>query len=224
MSAGVIVMMVLMVVAFCSAQGRGPDADGYFGSADSTVSLPALPPSEGEPPRTPEVVAPTPPPPVVPGLSPRSTDLEVAPEPPTETAVPPPPPSPVPSPAESTQPSRPSARATTPPARRSPVTGTYQLMNSYGDAFIAEVRLANTGSRAEEWRTRLVFPQGRLVTAWVESAEQGRAEMTGSVFSYTGGAELAPGAAVSLRFHLERTGSTTRPVTCTVNGADCVGF
>ncbi|KXK61282.1 hypothetical protein AWW66_14590 [Micromonospora rosaria] len=220
MSVGVIVMVVLMVVAFCSSQGQGLTDDVHFGSSGAGVSLPALPPAEDEPSApTPEVAVRTPAPPAVPGLSPRSTDLPRTPQgsespEPTE-----------PTPARSPRPSRPAQASgqPSPDAPRSEVTGRYGVVGNYGDAFIGELRLTNAGSGSEPWQVRLVYPQGRLVTAWVESAEQGRGSMSDGVFSYVGGVDLPPGGSAVLRFHLERTGPSTRPVRCTVNGSPCSG-
>ena len=69
---------------------------------------------------------------------------------------------------------------------------------------------------------RLVFPTGRLVTSWVDGAKQGRPGVSGDVFTYVSGVDLAAGASVPLRFHYENTG-TTRPAQCRVDGAPCSG-
>ncbi|MER7165156.1 cellulose binding domain-containing protein [Micromonospora sp. NPDC000207] len=227
-SVGVVVMVVLFGVASWSGQGRGPDGEVSFGSADNTVSFPALPPSEEEfAPAAPEVVVRTPAPPPVPGLSPRSTVSRT-----TE------PPSPSPSPSspktpprterveegEAARPTEPDQITTRPaPPRRATMTGRYRVTNSYGDAFIGEVMVTNTGSGDEGWKVRLVFPRGRLVTAWVDGTEQGRAGMDGGVFTYVGGVDLPPGGTAPLRFHIERTTTDHTPVSCTVNGAPCSG-
>jgi hypothetical protein len=96
-------------------------------------------------------------------------------------------------------------------------------VDTFDGGFIGEVRLTNADSTARGWTVRLVFPAGRLVTSWVEGAEQGRASVSGDVFTYTSGVDLAAGASVPLRFHYEGTG-TTRPAQCAVDGAACSGL
>ncbi|MGY0005900.1 cellulose binding domain-containing protein [Micromonospora sp. I033] len=96
-------------------------------------------------------------------------------------------------------------------------------MNSFDGGFIGEVRLVNTADGARGWTVRLTFPRGRLVAAWVSGAEQGSGGFTDGVFTYRSGADLAPGASVALQFHFEHTG-TTRPTSCTVDGAGCSGL
>ncbi|WP_434740874.1 cellulose binding domain-containing protein [Micromonospora sp. SH-82] len=226
-SVGVVVMVVLFGVASWSGQGRGPDGEVSFDSADNnTVSVPALPPTEEElAPATPETVVRTPAPPPVPGLSPRSTASKTT-EPPSPS-----PSSPKATPrterveeGEAARPTEPSRSTTRPePPRRATMTGRYRVTNSYGDAFIGEVVVTNTGSGDEGWKVRLVFPRGRLVTAWVDGTEQGRAGMNGGVFTYVGGVDLPPGGTAPLRFHIERTTTDHTPVSCTVNGAPCSG-
>ncbi|MCI4061587.1 cellulose-binding domain-containing protein [Micromonospora sp. R77] len=210
-SIGVIVMVVLLVVALGAARGRRPYRDAEPVPPPATVPLPELPSP------TPSPVEPTATGPVVPGLSPRSTVLPSTGGPVARTSAssgggagsgrptPPPPPSPAPVP---------------PPAL---VTGRYQVVDTFDGGFIGEVRLSNTDSTARGWTVRLVFPDGRLVTSWVEGAEQGRAGVSGDVFTYTSGVDLSAGASVSLRFHYETSG-TTRPAQCTVDGAACSGL
>ncbi|WP_406043000.1 hypothetical protein OG799_03455 [Micromonospora sp. NBC_00898] len=66
----------------------------------------------------------------------------------------------------------------------------------------------------------MVFPRGRLVTSWVDGAEQGGGGFSDGVLTYGSGVDLAAGASVPLRFHFEDTG-TTRPASCTVG---CAGL
>ncbi|MEU4595035.1 cellulose binding domain-containing protein [Micromonospora aurantiaca (nom. illeg.)] len=203
-AAGVVVMVVLLVVALGSVRGRRtfPAA----GPADPVMSLPHVP-------LTPTAVSATGPSPVaatapvVPGLSPRSTVLPARPTPAAPTPSPrgvarpvlPPPPPPAPPP--------------------SAVTGRYSVMSAFDGGFIGEVLLVNTARTPQGWTVRAVFPGGRLVTAWVEGAEQGVFRFDDGVFTYRSGFDLAPGQSVPVRFHIER--ASTRPVSCTVDGTPC---
>lgn len=188
-AAGVVVMVVLLVVALGSVRGRRtfPAA----GPADPVMSLPHVP-------LTPTAVSATGPSPVaatapvVPGLSPRSTVLPARPTPAAPTPSPrgvarpvlPPPPPPAPPP--------------------SAVTGRYSVMSAFDGGFIGEVLLVNTARTPQGWTVRAVFPGGRLVTAWVEGAEQGVFRFDDGVFTYRSGFDLAPGQSVPVRFHIER--------------------
>ncbi|AYF26517.1 cellulose-binding protein [Micromonospora tulbaghiae] len=202
-AAGVVVMVVLLVVALGSVRGRRtfPAA----GPADPVMSLPHVAP-------TPTAVTPTGPSPVsataavVPGLSPRSTVLPARPTPAAPT----------PSPRGVARPVLPPTPSPTPP---SAVTGRYSVPSAFDGGFIGEVLLVNTGRTARGWTVRAVFPGGRLVTAWVEGAEQGVFRFDDGVFTYRSGFDLAPGQSLPVRFHIERAG--TRPVSCTVDGTPC---
>ncbi|MEE3917779.1 hypothetical protein V2I01_00715 [Micromonospora sp. BRA006-A] len=79
--------------------------------------------------------------------------------------------------------------------------------------------LVNTARTPHGWTVRATFPGGRLVTAWVEGAEQGVFGFDDGVFTYRSGFDLAPGQSVPVRFHIERAG--TRPVSCTVDRSPC---
>ncbi|MBO4143869.1 cellulose binding domain-containing protein [Micromonospora tulbaghiae] len=202
-AAGVVVMVVLLVVALGSVRGRStfPAA----GPADPVMSLPHVP-------LTPTAVTPTGPSPVsataavVPGLSPRSTVLPARPTPAAPT----------PSPRGVARPVLPPNPPPTPP---SAVTGRYSVPSVFDGGFIGEVLLVNTARTARGWTLRAVFPAGRLVTAWVEGAEQGVFRFDDGVFTYRSGFDLAPGQSLPVRFHIERAG--TRPVSCTVDGTPC---
>ncbi|OHX06754.1 cellulose binding domain-containing protein [Micromonospora sp. WMMB235] len=203
-AAGVVVMVVLLVVALGSVRGRRtfPAA----GPADPVMSLPHVP-------LTPTAVSATGPSPVaatapvVPGLSPRSTVLPARPTPAAPT----------PSPRGVARPVPPAPPPPAPPP--SAVTGRYSVMSAFDGGFIGEVLLVNTARTPQGWTVRAVFPGGRLVTAWVEGAEQGVFRFDDGVFTYRSGFDLAPGQSVPVRFHIERAG--TRPVSCTVDGTPC---
>ncbi|QLQ36827.1 cellulose binding domain-containing protein [Micromonospora robiginosa] len=205
---GVIVMVVLLVVALGSVRGRRTFPTQ--GPTDPAMSLPGLPVA---PATSPAVTGQASSPvtrPVAPGLSPRSTVLPARPTPAASTGSP-------------RGDVRPASPAPPPPAPPSAVTGRYGVVSTFDGGFIGEVLLANTGRSARGWTVRLTFPQGRLVTAWVEGAEQGRFGFEGGVFTYRSGVDLAAGASVPVRFHFERTG-TTRPDSCAVDGATCAGL
>jgi hypothetical protein len=206
-SIGVLVMVVLLIVALGAARGPRSRPDGDLGPPVATVPLPELPAPTSSSPAASATG------PVLPGLSPRSTVLPSSGRPTAASTSPsgagggtgrptPPPPPPPPS---------------------SPVTGGYGVVDTFDGGFIGEVRLTNTDSRPHGWTVRLTFPRGRLVTSWVDGAEQGTPSVSGDVFTYTSGVDLAAGASVPLRFHYEDTG-TTRPAGCTVDGVSCAGL
>ena len=204
-AAGVVVMVVLLVVALGSVRGRStfPAA----GPADPVMSLPQVPPTPTAAGATgPSSVSATAP--VVPGLSPRSTVLPARPTPAAST----------PSPRGVARPVLPPPSPSAPP---SAVTGRYSVASAFDGGFIGEVLLVNTARTAHGWTIRAVFPGGRLVTAWVEGAEQGVFRFDDGVFTYRSGFDLAPGQSLPVRFHIERAG--TRPVSCTVVGTPCAG-
>ncbi|GAA3787216.1 hypothetical protein GCM10022379_62120 [Micromonospora maritima] len=200
-------MVVLLVVALGSVRGRRtfPAA----APSDPAMSLPGLPASTSAPPGVPSAPSGTAGRPVVPGLSPRSTVLPAAPTPVVPTVsprgggrpAPPPPP---------------------PPAPPSAVTGRYAVVNSFDGGFIGEVRLVNSGDAAQGWTVRVTYPGGRLVTAWVQGAEQGTFGFADGVLTYRSGVDLAAGASVPVQFHIERADS--RPAGCTVDGVTCAGL
>ncbi|TDC37250.1 cellulose binding domain-containing protein [Micromonospora sp. KC213] len=222
--AGVMALLSLQVVALLSVPG-GERFHTRPPEPMQTIPLPDLPP-----PSVPTRVAATLPLQPLPGITPRRTEPSVG---GGGTGIQTPPaggggqpgsvPPPV-APAPSTKPpANPSTPGYPPPAPAPSVTGRYSKLNDYGGAFIGEVLLTNTTSGARSWTVRLVLPQGRLVTAWVEGAPQGSARMSGGVFTYTSGVNLEAHATVPLRFHFEHTGGNNRPSSCTVNGVACSG-
>ncbi|MFI5851525.1 cellulose binding domain-containing protein [Micromonospora chalcea] len=205
---GVVVMVVLLAVALGSVRGRStfPAAD----PADPLMPLPHMPLTPTAASATgPSSVSATAP--VMPGLSPRSTVLPAA-----------------PTPAASTPSPRAVARPVLPPsppqsvAPPSAVTGRYSVQSAFDGGFIGEVLLVNTARTHRGWTVRALFPGGRLVTAWVEGAEQGVFRFDDGVFTYRSGFDLAPGQSLPVRFHIERAG--TRPASCTVDGAPCAAW
>ncbi|MEV0157877.1 cellulose binding domain-containing protein [Micromonospora sp. NPDC050686] len=209
---GVAVMVVLLVVALGAYRARTPASDALPAPPEATMSLPELPPSSAG-----DTAGP--PPPVRPRLSPRSTALPApttAPAVPTAsggTAGPGAGPPPVPSSAPPPSPPPPSPPPT--------VTGSYRVVDRFDGGFIGEVLVSNASGRAQGWTVRLTFPSARLVTAWIEGAPQGGVSRSGDTWTFTSGVDLSPGASVPLRFHLERSGTGTRPSGCTTNGTPC---
>lgn len=199
-SIGVIVMVVLLVVALNAVRGRRPYAD--VPPPAPAMSLPGLP-ARTTPGAVPTSAATSPP-----GLSPRST-VPPGRSTPTPSGTPGGGGGPLPAPSPSAPPS--------------PVTGRYAVVNTFDGGFIGEVRMINTAATARGWTVRLTFPRGRLVTSWVEHAEQGSGDFTDGVFTYRSGVDVPPGGSAALRFHFEDTG-TTRPVSCTVDGSPCSGL
>ncbi|WP_174536469.1 cellulose binding domain-containing protein [Micromonospora chalcea] len=205
-AAGVVVMVVLLAMALGSVRGRStfPAA----GPPDPLMPLPQVPLSptavSAAGPSAASATAP-----VLPGLSPRSTELPARPTPAASTPTP-----------------RGVARPVLPPSSSPPVappsavTGRYSVQSSFDGGFIGEVLLVNTARTHRGWTVRAAFPGGRLVTAWVEGAEQGVFRFDDGVFTYRSGFDLAPGQSLAVRFHIERAG--TRPASCTVDGAPCV--
>lgn len=233
-AAGVLVMVVLLIVASASYRSRGPAFEASPADPAPTYSLP------GSGATNPARVAANLPEPVVPGLTPRRTDLppvelpaDVVPgEPATGgDALPPPaggvvPPPPVAGGAAQPRPTTPPPAPAPPPPPSSPVTGRFRVMDSWNnEAFIGEVLLYNRDRVSRSWTVRLVPPAGsRLVTSWVEGAPQGSSRMSGGVFTYTSGVDVGPGTSVPLRFHFENTGGSIRPSRCTVDGVACSGL
>jgi hypothetical protein len=126
------------------------------------------------------------------------------------------------------RPARTSERATTsaPAPSPGPVSGRYRVIDSYGDAFIGEVLVANAAGRDSDWRVELRFPAavGDLITSWVESAPQATLRRSGDSYVWTSGVPVPARGQVALRFHFSRDGSGNLPVTCTVNGRTCAGL
>lgn len=232
---GVLVMVVLLIVALASYRSRGPAFD-----ARPVDPMPTYPLSESTA-TNPARVAANLPEPVVPGLTPRRTDLpppgglpddvvpgvpstggEAVPPPAGEVVLPSPGDGDVPPPRPTTAPPPPPP----PPPPSSPMSGRFRVMDSWNnEAFIGEVLLYNRDRVSRPWTVRLVPPPGsRLVTSWVEGAPQGSSRMSGGVFTYTSGVNVGPGASVPLRFHFEHTGGSIRPSRCTVDGVACSGL
>jgi hypothetical protein len=123
---------------------------------------------------------------------------------------------------------RPSTRPTTRPATTtapppSPVTGRYQVNNSYGDSFIGQVMITNAASSARDWTVTLVFPAGvgRLRTSWLEGQPQPTLTRSGQTYTWTSTVPLAAGTSGPLRFMFDRSGTAERPSRCTTNGQAC---
>ncbi|MGW4945913.1 hypothetical protein ACWEOZ_30525 [Actinoplanes sp. NPDC004185] len=127
----------------------------------------------------------------------------------------------------SPRPVRSSSRATTAPApARGPVSGRYRVVDSYDNAFIGEVLVANSSGRDSDWRVELRFPPavGDLITSWVESAPQATLRRSGDSFIWASGVPVPARGQVALRFHFSRSGSGNLPSACTVNGLGCTGL
>jgi hypothetical protein len=129
-------------------------------------------------------------------------------------------------PAATATATRPAAPARARPATTPPeitVTGSYRVVDSFGDGFIGEVQVVNTTARDRGWTVRLRFPDnvGALRTSWVESAPQASVSTAGDTFVWTSGVPVRARSSVALRFHFARSGSGERPRACTVNGTAC---
>ena len=127
----------------------------------------------------------------------------------------------------SPRPARSSSRATTAPAPApGPVSGRYRVVDSYDNAFIGEVLVANSSGRDSNWRVELRFPPavGDLITSWVESAPQATLRRSGDSFIWSSGVPVPARGQVALRFHFSRSGSGNLPSACTVNGQGCSGL
>ncbi|WP_147434597.1 cellulose binding domain-containing protein [Micromonospora musae] len=216
--AGVVVMVVLLVIVLGTYRGR----------------------SDAEVPRGLEVGAPMPTPPWLsasptgsasadstggtrspsssPSSSPTLSSTPSAPaSPPSPSSVLPGSPSVPASPRVSTAPPAPPA----PPAQPE-LTGRYRVTSTFSGGFIAEVQVSNESGAGQEWQVRLGFSGGRVTTAWVVNAPQGRLRENDDIYTYSGGADLAPGQSARLMFHVER--AETRPAECAVNGVTCGGL
>lgn len=103
------------------------------------------------------------------------------------------------------------------------VTGGYQVLNTYPDSFIAEVRIVNGDTQSRGWIVRLSFPpQVEAVrTSWVESAPRPVVTRSGDTYVFIGVTPVKPGRTVALRVHFERTGTVDQPTSCMVNLTAC---
>jgi hypothetical protein len=131
------------------------------------------------------------------------------------------------SPATSAPPRpRPTTAAPPRPAPPPEVTGRYRVVESFGDSFIGEVRVANASGGSRNWTVRLLFPAnvGGLRTFWVEGAPQPKLQRSGDVFVFTSSAAVGAGKAAQLRFQFDRRGSVSTPSACSVNGVTCTGL
>ncbi|MDR7278635.1 cellulose binding domain-containing protein [Catenuloplanes atrovinosus] len=102
-------------------------------------------------------------------------------------------------------------------------SGTYRVLNSYGDSFIAEVLITNPTTGVRHWSLQIEFEDnvGELHTFWVESAPQATMSRDGALYTFISTVPLSAGASVSLRLQFNRTGEDAPPRLCTVNGATC---
>ena len=130
-----------------------------------------------------------------------------------------------PSRSPSRSPARPTTTAPAPAPAPGPVSGRYRVVDSYADAFIGEVLVANSAGRDGDWRVELRFPAavGELITSWVESAPQATLRRSGDSYVWTSGVPAPARGQVALRFHFSRSGSGDLPASCTVNGRRCTG-
>jgi hypothetical protein len=110
-----------------------------------------------------------------------------------------------------------------PPTTAPTVSGTYRVLNSYGDAFIGEVLVGNSAAQEQNWTVTLRFPSsvGQLYTSWVEGAPQATLTTSGATYTWRSGVPVPGKSSVPLRFHFARSGTGNFPTACTVNGAAC---
>ncbi|MGW4501696.1 cellulose binding domain-containing protein [Micromonospora sp. NPDC004336] len=200
-SVGVGVMVVLLVIALGAYRGRGPAYEAQPGPPDPTLALPDPRPSASSPATT---------------SSPSRRESASSSARPSRSVRPTPGPSRTPSPTASASAD---AVLVVPPSSPSPLSGRYRVVEQFHGGFVAEVQVSNTSSTARGWTARLVFPGGRLGSAWLEGTVQGTASRTEDGFTYRSGQHLAGGASVTLRFHVENADS--RPTSCTVDGGAC---
>jgi hypothetical protein len=107
----------------------------------------------------------------------------------------------------------------------SALSGTFRVVDTFSEAFIGEVVVANTSGRAENWQVSLQMPDTvtELRTSWVDGTPPPTVRRTGQTVVFTGAAPVTSGAVAPLRFQFARTGSLITPVTCTVNAVRCGG-
>lgn len=213
-SVGAAVMVVLLAVALGAVPGPRPVADP--GPPLPTVALPVLP-SPSLSVRKGEAGGPSTPP----DGSPRPSRPPSASVPVTRGA------GASPTGGRSPQPTGPTPGApevSVSTLTTVQVTGTYRLVDAFHDAFIGEIRVTNLSPDPQRWTVRMAVTRGRLVSAWVEGAAQPGVSGSHGRYTVTGGADLAAGASVRLRFHFDGSGRATRPAECTVNGSGCAGI
>ncbi|GAB7047825.1 hypothetical protein JCM9534A_29510 [Catenuloplanes indicus JCM 9534] len=107
--------------------------------------------------------------------------------------------------------------------QRTDASGTFRVLNSYGDSFIGEVLITNPTTGVRHWSLQIAFEDnvGELRTFWVESAPQATMSRDGALYTFISTVPLSAGASVSLRLHFERTGADAPPRLCHVNGGVC---
>ena len=111
-----------------------------------------------------------------------------------------------------------------PPARAAVLSGTFRVVDTFTDAFIGEVVVANSSGAAVNWRVSLQLPDTvtELWTSWVDGTSPPAVNRTGQTVVFTGSQPVPSGAAAPLRFQFARTGGVT-PLSCTVNDVRCAG-
>jgi hypothetical protein len=116
-------------------------------------------------------------------------------------------------------------RAPAPPApAAATVSGTFRVVDTFSEAFIGEVTVANASGQAVNWQVSLQLPDTvtELRTSWVDGAPPPEVRRTGQTIVFTGSQPVPSGAVAPLRFQFARTGSRIAPVNCTVNDVRCV--
>ncbi|WP_030439267.1 cellulose binding domain-containing protein [Actinoplanes subtropicus] len=155
--------------------------------------------------------------PANPDPKPTSRTIPVVVNPPRTTAPPndPPPNDPPPNNPPRTTPPR-----TTEPPRPVAVSGHYDVVNSYSDNFIGEVRLTNLTGAGQNWAVTLTYP-GNLRTSWLEGLPQPTMVRRGNTYTWTSSVPLAPGSSAQMRFQFDKVNGSETPSGCSVNGASC---
>ena len=209
-SIGGVAMMVLLVIAAGAYRAPGPGFDPVPpGPPAVAVPIPAERASSAGQAGT------EPPPPAMPGLSPRRTDR---PSPSSSASRTPEPPAAMP-PPHTTAP--PPAPPSAPPAAPPPLEARYQVLQTFPNGFIGEVSIRNASRGDLGWVARVEYPGGRVVTAWLEGVPQGTFRDRRGTLTYRSGPDLAAGSTVLLRFHIES--AHPRPAGCAVSGRSCAG-
>ncbi|MCA2216180.1 GH12 family glycosyl hydrolase domain-containing protein [Jidongwangia harbinensis] len=110
---------------------------------------------------------------------------------------------------------------TTPPPSGSAGCRVTYATESWGNGFVANVTVANTGSSAlNGWTLGFTLPSGQSVTNSWNAAVTGNSGAV-TVRNTSHNAALAPGASASFGFQGSYSGSFTTPSAFTLNGATC---
>ncbi len=104
-----------------------------------------------------------------------------------------------------------------------PVGGSYALVQSWGNGFIAKVRLTNHTMSEQGWQIVLEYPVAvtRYKAGWSSAPIPATSVTTDRSATITSGSPLPAGGSLEVFVQFDNEGSEIAPTRCTVNGAAC---